>query len=57
MKPSKLKNPKFSAWNYHLEYFAMEEFPAGRDLVKKHQPECIDLLDFVSPAANLHSKD
>lgn len=41
--------------NYHLEYFRWKEFQLP-DLVKKHQPDVLICLDFVSPAAKLPCK-
>lgn len=43
---------KVQRLNYHLEYFRWKEFQLP-DLVKKHQPDVLICLDFVSPAANL----
>lgn len=38
--------------NYHIEYFRWKEFQLP-DLVKKHKPDVLICLDFVSPAASL----
>jgi len=43
---------KIQRLNYHLEYFRWKEFQLP-DLVKKHKPDVLICLDFVSPAAKL----
>ena len=43
---------KIQRLNYHLDYFRWKEFQLP-DLVKKHQPDVLICLDFVSPAASL----
>ncbi len=43
---------KIQRLNYHLEYFRWKEFQLP-DLVKKHKPDVLICLDFVSPAASL----
>ncbi|MEN2282927.1 glycosyltransferase family 1 protein [Algoriphagus sp. SE2] len=51
------KNPssKVQRLNYHLDYFRWKEFQLP-DLVKKHKPDLLICLDFVSPAASLPCK-
>ncbi len=46
---------KVQRLNYHLEYFRWKEFQLP-DLVKKHKPDVLICLDFVSPAAKLPCK-
>lgn len=46
---------KIQRLNYHLDYFRWKEFQLP-DLVKKHQPDVLICLDFVSPAAALPCK-
>jgi glycosyltransferase involved in cell wall biosynthesis len=43
---------KIQKLNFHLDYFRWKEFQLP-DLVKKHQPDILVCLDFVSPAASL----
>ena len=43
---------KIQKLNFHLDYFRWKEFQLP-DLVKKHQPDVLVCLDFVSPAASL----
>lgn len=43
---------KIQKLNYHLDYFRWKEFQLP-DLVKKHKPDLLICLDFVSPAASL----
>ncbi|WP_296705936.1 glycosyltransferase family 1 protein [Algoriphagus sp.] len=43
---------KIQRLNYHLDYFRWKEFQLP-DLVKKHKPDLLICLDFVSPAASL----
>lgn len=43
---------KVQKLNYHLDYFRWKEFLLP-DLVKKHQPDVVICLDFISPAASL----
>lgn len=43
---------KVQKLNYHLDYFRWKEFLLP-DLVKKHKPDVLICLDFISPAASL----
>ncbi|REG86374.1 glycosyltransferase family 4 protein [Algoriphagus antarcticus] len=43
---------KLQRLNYHLDYFRWKEFQLP-DLVKKHNPDVLICLDFVSPVASL----
>lgn len=43
---------KVQRLNYHLDYFRWKEFQLP-DLVKKHNPDILICLDFVSPASSL----
>lgn len=43
---------KVQKLNYHLDYFRWKEFLLP-DMVKKHQPDVLICLDFISPAASL----
>lgn len=43
---------KIQRLNYHLDYFRWKEFQLP-DLVKKHKPDVLICLDFVSPAVAL----
>lgn len=51
---STFKNPssKIQRLNYHMDYFRWKEFQLP-DLVRKHKPDLLVCLDFVSPAASL----
>jgi len=51
-KTFKNLSSKIQRLNYHLDYFRWKEFHLP-DLVKKHQPDLLICLDFVSPAASL----
>ncbi len=46
------KQSKIQRLNYHLDYFRWKEFQLP-DLVKKHKPDVLICLDFVSPVASL----
>jgi glycosyltransferase involved in cell wall biosynthesis len=46
---------KIQKLNYHLDYFRWKQFQLP-DLVKKHNPDLLICLDFVSPAASLPCK-
>jgi glycosyltransferase involved in cell wall biosynthesis len=43
---------KIQRLNYHLDYFRWKEFQLP-DLVKRHEPDVLICLDFVSPVASL----
>ncbi|PZX58108.1 glycosyltransferase family 4 protein [Algoriphagus chordae] len=43
---------KIQRLNYHLDYFRWKEFQLP-DLIKKHKPDVLICLDFISPAASL----
>lgn len=51
-KTYKSAHTKVQKLNYHLDYFRWKEFLLP-DLVKKHQPDVLICLDFISPAASL----
>lgn len=51
-KTYKSAHSKVQKLNYHLDYFRWKEFLLP-DLVKKHQPDVLICLDFISPAASL----
>ncbi|WP_111668815.1 glycosyltransferase family 4 protein [Algoriphagus litoralis] len=51
-KTYKTAHTKVQKLNYHLDYFRWKEFLLP-DLVKKHQPDVLVCLDFISPAASL----
>ena len=46
---------KIQKLNYHLDYFRWKQFQLP-DLVKKHKPDVLICLDFVSPAASFPCK-
>jgi len=48
----KSAHTKVQKLNYHLDYFRWKEFLLP-DMVKKHQPDVLICLDFISPAASL----
>lgn len=51
-KTYKSAHTKVQKLNYHLDYFRWKEFLLP-DMVKKHQPDVLICLDFISPAASL----
>lgn len=51
-KTYKSAHTKVQKLNYHLDYFRWKEFMLP-DMVKKHQPDVLICLDFISPAASL----
>lgn len=51
-KTYKSAHSKVQKLNYHLDYFRWKEFLLP-DLVKKHKPDVLICLDFISPAASL----
>jgi glycosyltransferase involved in cell wall biosynthesis len=51
-KTYKSAHSKVQKLNYHLDYFRWKEFMLP-DLVKKHKPDVVICLDFISPAASL----
>ncbi|SEF83855.1 glycosyltransferase family 4 protein [Algoriphagus boritolerans] len=51
-KTYKSAHTKVQKLNYHLDYFRWKEFLLP-DLVKKHKPDVLICLDFISPAASL----